>query len=124
MHRPAAKSFHDLLVWQKAHSFTLRVYAFSATFPQHEAFGLRSQLRRAAVSVPANIAEGFKRWSRQDKARLLNVAESSLEEARYYLELAADLSYGNDPSLHAQADEVARLLSAYARALRRPARVL
>ena len=122
MQRPPAQSFRELLVWQKAHAFALRVYVLSATFPRHETYGLCSQLRRAAVSVPANIAEGFKRWSRQDKARLMNVAEASLEEARYYLVLAADLSYGNDPALESQAEEVAKLLSAYASALRHPPR--
>lgn len=118
MQRPPAQSFRELMVWQKAHAFVVRVYALSATFPRHETYGLSSQLRRAAVSVPANIAEGFKRWTRQDKARLMNIAEASLEEARYYLVLAADLSYGEDPELEPQAEEVATLLSAYASTLR------
>ena len=73
--RPAARSFEDLIVWQKAHAFVLGVYRFSADFPRTETYGLTAQLRRAAVSVPANIAEGFKRRSQKDKAHMLNVAE-------------------------------------------------
>src|SRR5258706_8124002 len=91
MARPPAQSFEDLLVWQKAHAFVLRVYKLSHEFPHTETYGLTAQLRRAAVSVPANIAEGFKRRGKPDKARLMNVAEGSLEEARYYLRLPKDL---------------------------------
>jgi four helix bundle protein len=116
-----AKSFRELIVWQKAHAFVLEAYAFTALFPKHEIYGLTSQLRRAAVSVPANIAEGFRRRSRTDKARIMNIAEGSLEEARYYLILAKDLSYGHDPTLEPRLDEIARLLAAYIRALRAPA---
>jgi four helix bundle protein len=93
----------------------LGVYRATAKFPQHELYGLSAQLRRAAVSVPANIAEGFKRRGKADKARLLNIAEGSLEEARYYLLLASDLTYATDVELAAKADEIARMLSAYSR---------
>jgi four helix bundle protein len=117
MSRQPAKSFHDLLVWQKAHAFVLSVYRFSAKFPADERFGLTTQIRRAAVSVPANIAEGFKRRGRSDKARVMNIAEASLEETRYYLLLARDLSYGDDRSLAEQAEEVARLLASYIRTI-------
>jgi four helix bundle protein len=120
MDRQPARSFEDLVVWQKAHQFVLRVYKYSATFPQSEIYGLTSQLRRAAVSVPGNIAEGFKRRGRSDKARLMNVAEGSLEEARYYLRLAEDLDYGADPTMNADALEVGRLLGAYGRSLLTP----
>ena len=78
-------------------------------------FGLTSQIRRAAVSVPANIAEGFKRASRVDKARMFNIAQGSLEELRYYLILAQDLGYEGDSELAGDLDEVARLLDAYRR---------
>ena len=81
---PAA-SFVDLRVWQKTHALTLSVYSLTGTFPKHELFGLTSQMRRAAVSVPANIAEGFKRRGRLDKVRFLNIAAASLAELRYYL---------------------------------------
>ena len=89
--RTPARTFEELIVWQKAHAFVLSVYRLTCGFPREEKFGLTSQLRRAAVSVPGNIAEGFKRRGRTDKARLMNVAEGSLEEARYYLRLAGDL---------------------------------
>ncbi len=59
--RNPARSFEDLIVWQKAHQLVLGVYRFTESFPKHEMYGLRSQLRRAAVSIPANIAEGFKK---------------------------------------------------------------
>ena len=113
----AAKSFRELVVWQKAHALVLSTYAASAAFPKHEMFGLTSQLRRAAVSVPANIAEGFKRRGQADKIRFLNIAAASLEEVRYYLLLAQDLQYARTEAQEEQANEIARMLSAYARAI-------
>ena len=110
-----AKSFQNLIVWQKSHALALRVYRVSSNYPKLEMYGLTSQVRRAATSVPANIAEGFKRASRADKARMLNLAQGSLEELRYYLLLASDLGYEGDPSLASDLDEVARLLDAYRR---------
>jgi four helix bundle protein len=71
MSNQPAKSFRDLIVWQKAHRFVLSVYSFSRSFPTSETYGLTSQLRRAAVSVPANIAEGFKKRTLADKVRFL-----------------------------------------------------
>lgn len=115
--RPAAQSFRDLLVWRKAHEFVLAVYAFTASFPKHETYGLSQQLRRAAVSIPANIAEGFRRRGKADKARFMNVAEGSLEECRYYLILAHDLGYGAPDQLTALLEEVSKLLNAYAAAI-------
>ena len=90
MKKEPAKSFRDLIVWQKAHQLVLFVYRFSSRFPKTETYGLMSQLRRASVSVPANIAEGFKKKSLADKVRFLNIAQGSLEECRYYLILASD----------------------------------
>jgi len=115
METGAAKSFQDLIVWQKSHALALRIYRVTARYPKTEVYGLISQVRRAATSVPANIAEGFKRASRADKARMLNVAQGSLEELRYYLLLATDLGYEDDPALAGNLDEVARLLDAYRR---------
>ena len=80
-----ARTFQDLLVWQKAHRFVLGVYALTATLPKQETYGLSLQMRRAAVSIPANIAEGFRRRSKADKARFMNIAEGSVEECRYFL---------------------------------------
>ncbi len=118
--RPKAKSFRDLLVWQKAHTFVLAVYRLTSGFPKQETYGLASQMRRAAVSIPANIAEGFTRRGRTDKARFMNVAEASLEESRYYLILAQDLGYGQTSALMDTIEEVSRMLTAYARAILAP----
>ena len=115
--REPARSVEDLMVWQKAHEFVLAVYRITQTFPREETYGLTAQLRRAAVSVPANIAEGFKRRGKPDKARIMNVAEGSLEEVRYYLRLAHDLGYPSAAKLRADADEIGRLLGSYARRL-------
>jgi four helix bundle protein len=95
----------------------LGVYQATKAFPREELYGLTSQLRRAAVSVPANVAEGFKKRGRADKVRFFNIAQGSLEETRYYLLLANDLEYGDTSGLQTQAAEVARLLDSYARAL-------
>lgn len=115
--RPAAKCFRDLIVWQKAHEFVLGVYRMTEAFPKNELYGLTSQFRRAAVSVPANIAEGFRKRGRADKLRFLNTAQGSLEECRYYLLLANDLSYGCSPELVRDAETVSKLLDAYGRGI-------
>ena len=112
-----AKSFRDLVVWRKAHKFVLDVYRFTGTFPRHETYGLASQMRRAAVSIPANIAEGFGKRGKPDKARFMNIAEGSLEESLYYLILAEDLGYGAAVQLTKSLEEVSRLLGTYARAI-------
>src|SRR6516164_3791047 len=111
--RPAAQTFRDLLVWQKAHQFVLGVYQLTATFPRQETFGLALQMRRAAVSIAANIAEGFAKRSQAEKARFLNIAEGSLEESRYYLILTEDLGYDQTDSLLKLLEEVSRLLNRY-----------
>lgn len=88
-----AFAFKDIEVWQKAHQLVLHIYETSKHFPKEEMFGLSSQLRRAAVSIPANIAEGFKRQGTKDKIRFYNIAQSSLEEVRYYLILVKVLDF-------------------------------
>ena len=110
-----ARSFHDLVVWQKSHRPALQVYRSTAGFPRAEQFGLVLQMRRAAVSVPANIAEAFGGATRPEKARLLNIAQGSLDELRYYLLLPRDLGYPLDPALAEAAEEVGRMLDAYRR---------
>jgi four helix bundle protein len=112
-----AKRFEELKVWQKAHALVLGVYRYSAVFPKSELYGLASQIRRAAVSVPANIAEGFKRRGRPDKVRFLNIAQGSLEEVRYFLILATDLEYGLCDHLKRQLGEVSRMLDAFTRTI-------
>ena len=112
-----AKTFEDLLVWQKAHQWVPAIYRLTSEFPKHEMFGLTSQLRRAAVSMPANIAEGFKKRGPADKARFMNITQGSLEECRYYLILTRDLNYGDTQNLAADLDEISRMPDAYIRAL-------
>lgn len=112
-----ARTFQDLLVWQKAHRFVLEVYTITATFPKPETYGLSLQMRRAAVSIPANIAEGFRRRSKADKARFMNMAEGSVEECRYFLILTKDLGYGDTQQLATALEEVSRLLGAYTAAI-------
>ncbi len=116
-----SKTFEELIVWQKAHAFVLGVYKLTDAFPRSELFGLTSQFRRAAVSIPANVAEGYKKQTAPDKFRLMNVAQGSLEECRYYLILANDLSYlpaDTYLELKGRLEEVSRLLSGYMKALR------
>jgi four helix bundle protein len=115
--RPAARTFSDLLVWRKAHEFVLSVYKFTASFPKQETYGLSSQMRRAAISIPANIAEGFRKRGKPDKARFMNTAEGSIEECRYYLILAQDLNYGETAELRRSLEEVSRLVSSYSKAI-------
>ena len=86
-------SFEHLETWQKAHEFILLTYKYSEVFPKTETFGLTSQFRRAAVSIAANIAEGYKKTGKADKLRFYNISQSSLEECRYYILLARDLNY-------------------------------
>ncbi len=112
-----AKSFQDLVVWQKAHELVLKTYHLTDQFPSHERYGLTSQMRRAAVSIPANIAEGFRKRGKADKARIMNIAEGSLEEMRYFLILSRDLGYSNDQSHLGLLEEVSRMLDAYSRAI-------
>jgi four helix bundle protein len=118
--RAPAKTFQDLLVWQKAHSLVLAIYRFSAGFPKEEVYGITSQLRRAVVSVPANIAEGFKKKGKSDKARYMNIAQGSLEEVRYYLILVNDLGFGCTNKHREMLDEVGRMLDAYSASILTP----
>ena len=115
----ASKSFEDLIVWRRAHELVLAVYRLTAGFPRDELFGLTSQPRRAAVSVPSNIAEGFKRAGKSDKLRFYNTAQASLEECRYQLILARDLGYGKPDEHFSCLEETSRLLEAYMNSLRR-----
>ncbi len=115
--RLAAETFQDLIAWRKAHRLVIDVYRYTSKLPSRETYGLASQMRRAAISIPANIAEGFRRRGKNDKARFLNIAEGSLEESRYYLILATDLNYGKTASLMDLREEVSRLLHAYISAI-------
>jgi four helix bundle protein len=112
-----AKTFEDLLVWKKAHAYVLEIYRITKEFPRSEIFGLTAQMRRAAVSVPANIAEGFKKRTPREKVRVLNISQASLEESRYYLILAMDLDYVNTAVFLPKLEEISRMLEAYIRAI-------
>ena len=109
----AAKSFRDLIVWQKAHAFTLAIYRLSDAFPASEKYGITSQLRRAAVSIAANIVEGFRKRGQADKLRYFNIAQGSADECLYYLVLVQDLKLVGTAELQQQLEEVLRLLQAY-----------
>ena len=114
------QSFQDLVVWKKAHQFVLLVYRITKLFPANERFGLSSQFQRAAVSIPANIAEGYKKTGKADKLRLMNIAQGSLEECRYYILLSSDLDYitkENNLELTRSIEDVSRLLNAYCKAV-------
>jgi four helix bundle protein len=104
-------SFQQLDVWKRAHRLVLAAYRMTKKFPTEERYGLVSQMRRAAVSVPANIAEGFKRRGQADKIRFYNTSESSLEELKYYFILSRDLGYvENIEALMSDAEVVSRML--------------
>lgn len=115
--RPPAQKFEDLIVWQKAHQFVLSIYKYTSTFPKEEVYVLTSQLRRAAISVAANIAEGFKKRGKKDKRKFLNIAQGSLEECRYYLILSRDLNYGSNSKRTEKLIEVSKLLESYSAAI-------
>ena len=115
--RSPARRFQDLVVWRKAHQFVLSSYDLTEKFPGTEIYGLTSQLRRSAVSIPANIAEGFRKQGKSDKVRFLNIAQGSLEESRYYLILVRDLDYCDPlPQLN-QLEEISKILDAYLKSI-------
>jgi four helix bundle protein len=114
------RCFTDLVVWQRAYQLVIRTYRETEKFPRREIWGLTSQLRRSCVSIAANIAEGFKKRGRPEKARFLNIAQGSAEETRYYLILASDLGFGDTRTLPPILEEVSRMLEAYVRKLLAP----
>ncbi len=95
MDKRMSRSFKDLECWQKAHEFVKAVYRVTKTFPEDERYGLTSQFRRAAVSIAANICEGYRKLSRADKLRFMNISQGSFEECRYYIILSLDIEYIN-----------------------------
>src|SRR5438270_11123148 len=108
------KDFKELIVWQKAHSVTLAIYAATRVFPKEELYGLTSQLRRSSASIGANIAEGCGRRSEGEIARFLQIARGSASEIEYHILLARDLhSFGEEQcrELTFQADEWQRMLT-------------
>lgn len=92
-------SYRDLIVWQKAKMLAISVYRVTAAFPEREAFGLTAQMRRAAISVPSNIAEGQGRNSKTDFARFLSIARGSVLELATQAEIADALKFGESSQL-------------------------
>lgn len=113
-------SFEKVVAWQKAHQFTIMVYDLTKSFPEEERFGLTSQFRRAAISIEANIAEGYKKLSKADKLRFLNISEGSLAECRNYIILSKDLLFVTESqytSLYLLLEETSKLLTAYSKGI-------
>ena len=108
-----AKNFTDLIVWQKAHKFVLDIYKITKCFPKEEMYGLTSQMKRASVSIPANIAEGFKKKGKADKLRFYNIAQGSIEEMKYFLLLSNDLNYSNTENLEKDISEISKMIESY-----------
>ena len=108
-----SQSFREVIVWQKAHAFTLALYRLTESFPKDELFALTSQLRRAVASVPSNFVEGFRRRTISDKLRFYNIAQASADECLYQLILGHDLGYVDTTKLQADLEEVSRLLQGY-----------
>jgi four helix bundle protein len=115
------RSFKDLQVWQKGYRLGLRVYQLTKSFPDQERFGITAQLRRCAVSVPSNIAEGYGRFATADYVRFLRIARGSLAELETQLMLSADLGYADRAAVNGVIEAVAeleRMLNALIRSLR------
>jgi len=114
--------FEDLLVWKKAHQFVLHTYLQTKSYPKEELFSLTSQYRRAAVSIAANIAEGYGKKGFNDKLRFYNIAEGSINECRYYIILSKDLAYMSaidGDNLYSELTVIQKLLSSYSQSLKR-----
>lgn len=114
------QTFQNILAWQKAYDFVLDVYKYTKSFPESEKYGLISQFQRAAVSVIANIAEGYKKIGKADKLRFMNISQGSLEECRCYVILSRDLEYiDNDVYniLYSKIEEASKLLNGYCKAM-------
>jgi four helix bundle protein len=115
------KTFRDLVVWQKSMAMVTELYRLSAAFPKQEMYGLTSQIRRCAVSIPSNIAEGFGRQSTGDYLRFLSIAEGSLYELQTQLEIAVNLTYLTADQYHqlnAVTREIERMLTSLIRKLK------
>lgn len=111
-------SFKDLVVWQRSHQLVLIIYKITSKFPKEETYALTSQMRRAMVSVPANIVEGFKKRTLPNKLNFLSHSEGSLEEVRYYLILAKDLYYISTDEylqLESYCEEISKLINGYSK---------
>jgi four helix bundle protein len=120
MGREAAKDFRHLPLWEKAHQFVLSVYNYSDYFPPKEVHGLTPRFRLAAAAIPVSIIQSLREADKGARAKLIDMARSSLEKCRYYLILAKDLGYGDHPELLPQLEELSELLGEYAAAIVAP----
>ena len=114
------QTFQNILAWQKAYDFVLDVYKYTKSFPESEKYGLISQFQRAAVSIIANIAEGYKKMGKADKLRFINISQGSLEECRCYVILSRDLGYIDNEVyniLYSKIEEASKLLNGYCKAM-------
>jgi four helix bundle protein len=121
MEKSKENSYRKLIVHQKSDDLAFEVYEITTHFPKDELFGMVSQMRRAAVSVPANIAEGYMRHGVKEKIRFFNVAQGSLVELEYFIDFAKRLNYINQASyikLCKMKDETGKLLNGYLKALK------
>ena len=114
------KSYTDLIAWQKSYALVLEVYRVTRSFHPDERFGLTQQIRRASVSIPSNIAEGYGRHTRGDYLRFLDIALGSTYELQTQLHLAHDLKYHDEPAILDAVAEVERILNGLIRSLRPP----
>ncbi len=122
-----SNSYRDLIVWQRAMQMTLSIYRLTASFPKDEIYGLTSQLRRASVSVPSNIAEGYGRGTRGEYKNFLGIARGSIYEVQTQLTLCQELGLGNIKDLQASqrlSDEVSKMLFAIITKLSKPKAVV
>ena len=116
MQKENQKGYKRLIVWQRADELAFRIYLATKRFPKEEMFGLISQMRRAALSVPANIVEGYSRTSKKEKVQFYNIAKGSLTELEYYLDFSRKLNYLNNNQYYLLIElrsEVGRLLNGF-----------
>ena len=109
-------TFKDLIVWQKSHQLVLKIYELTKLFPREEIYGLTSQIRRAAYSIPSNIVEGKKKKTIPHQLSFINIAEGSLEEVKYFLILSKDLNYIEENKFNElikDAEEIGKLINGY-----------
>lgn len=114
------KTFKELIVWQKSHKLVLEIYKVTRSYPKEEVYSLTNQIRRASVSIAANIAEGYKKKTKASKLNFLNISEGSLEEVKYYIILSRDLEFISEKEfnqLESITEEVGRLISGYSSAI-------
>ena len=111
--------YKELIVWQKSNELALKIYKLTECFPKRETFGITSQLRRAALSIPTNIVEGYGRRSKAELSRFIDIARGSLAETEYLIEFSKDLGYikGDISEIQFLIEEVGKLLWSFQKSL-------